>query len=225
MECAERQAREMFPPLYAILDPDVTTLPLPQLAASLAGAGVQLMQLRCKHASAARMHALASELAVLLRPTGARLIVNDRADVAALSGASGVHVGQEDLPVEDARRSCPPPLWVGVSTHNLEQLREAAKTSADYIAVGPVFHTGTKANPDPVVGVEFIRAARSLTRKPLVAIGGITLESAAEVFRAGADSLAVISDLIATPDPAQRAAAFLAIAAKERTNRDREHSE
>jgi thiamine-phosphate pyrophosphorylase len=215
----------MFPPLYAILDPDFTTLPLPQLAASLAAAGVQLMQLRCKHASAARMHALASELAVLLQPKGVRLIVNDRADVAALSGASGVHVGQEDLPVEDARRLCAPPLWVGVSTHNLEQLREAAKTSADYIAVGPVFHTGTKANPDPVVGVEFVKAARLLTRKPLVAIGGITLESAAEVYRAGADSLAVISDLIAAPDPAQRAAEYLAIAGRERANRDQEHSE
>lgn len=215
----------MFPPLYAILDPDFTALPVSQLGVSLAAAGVQLMQLRCKQASAAQMHALASELATMLRPTGVRLIVNDRADVAALSGASGVHVGQEDLPVEDARRLCAPPLWVGVSTHNLEQLRQADGTSADYIAVGPVFHTGTKANPDPVVGVEFVKAARRLTRKPLVAIGGITLESAAEVFRAGADSLAVISDLIAAPDSAQRAAAYLAIAGRERTNRDQGHSE
>jgi thiamine-phosphate pyrophosphorylase len=215
----------LFPSLYAILDSDFTTLPLSQLATSLAAAGVQLMQLRCKRASAARMHALASELAVLLPPKGVRLIVNDRADVAALAGAAGVHVGPEDLPVEDARRFCAPPLWVGVSTHNLEQLREAAKTSADYIAVGPVFHTGTKANPDPVVGVEFVKAARRLTRKPLVAIGGITLESAAEVYRAGADSLAVISDLIAAPDPAQRAAEYLAIASRERTDRDQGHSE
>lgn len=215
----------MFPPLYAILDPDFTTLPLPQLAMSLAGAGVRLLQLRCKHASASHVHSLAGELAVLLRSTGARLIVNDRADVAALSGAAGVHVGQEDLPVEDARRFCPPPLWVGVSTHSLEQLREADGTSADYIAVGPVFHTVTKANPDPVVGIEFVKAARQLTRKPLVAIGGITLESAAEVFRAGADSLAVISDLIATPDPAQRAAAYLAIAGRELAIRDQGHSE
>ena len=133
--------------------------------------------------------------------------------------------GRKSFLVEDARRFCAPPLWVGVSTHNLEQLREADKTSADYIAVGPVFHTGTKANPDPVVGVEFVKAARRLTRKPLVAIGGITLESAAEVFRAGADSLAVISDLIAAPDPAQRAAEYLAIASMERTNQHQEHSE
>ncbi len=215
----------MFPPLYAILDPDFETLPLPQLAMSLAGAGVRLLQLRCKHASASHVHSLAGELAVLLRSTSARLIVNDRSDVAALSGAAGVHVGQEDLPVEDARRFCPPPLWVGVSTHNLEQLREADGTSADYIAVGPVFQTVTKANPDPVVGIEFLRKARQLTRKPLVAIGGITLESAAEVFRAGADSLAVISDLIATPDPAQRAAAYLAIAGRELAIRDQGHSE
>jgi thiamine-phosphate pyrophosphorylase len=215
----------LFPPLYAILDPDFTALPLSQLAVSLASAGVQLMQLRSKHASALQIHTLAGELAALLRPSGARLIVNDRADVAALSGASGVHVGQEDLPVEDARRFCPPPLWVGVSTHNLEQLREADGTTADYIAVGPVFRTVTKANPDPVVGIEFVRAARRLTRKPLVAIGGITLESAAEVFRAGADSLAVVSDLIASPDPAQRAAAYLAIAGRERAVRDPKSSE
>jgi thiamine-phosphate pyrophosphorylase len=215
----------LFPPLYVILDPDFTALPLSQLGVSLAAAGVRLMQLRCKHASAAHMHTLASELASVLQPAGVRLIVNDRADVAALSGASGVHVGQEDLPVEDARRFCVPPLWVGVSTHNLEQLREAEGTSADYIAVGPVFHTGTKANPDPVVGIDFVRKARQLTRKPLVAIGGITLELAAEVYRAGADSLAVINDVIATADPVQRAAAYLAIAATERTNRDQGHSE
>ncbi len=97
-------------------------------------------------------------------------------------------------------------LWVGVSTHNLEQLRAADATSADYIAVGPIFPTGTKANPDPVVGLEFLRAARQITRKPLVAIGGITVESAGDVYRAGADSIAVIRDLMAASDPAQASA-------------------
>jgi thiamine-phosphate pyrophosphorylase len=210
----------MFPPLYAILDPDVTTLPVAQVAVSLASAGVQLIQLRSKRASAARVLAQARELTALLKPLGARLIVNDRADIAGIAGASGVHVGQEDLPVEEARRFCAPPLWVGVSTHNIEQLREADLTSADYIAVGPVFHTATKANPDPVVGIDFVRAARQLTRKPLVAIGGITLDSAAEVFKAGADSVAVISDLAAASDPAGRAAAYLTIAGRTRLTRD-----
>ena len=103
-------------------------------------------------------------------------------------------------------------MWVGVSTHNLDQLREADRTSADYIAVGPIFPTGTKENPDPVVGVEFVRKARQLTRKPLVAIGGITIESVADVFRAGADSVAIVSDLNAALDPGARAREYLAIA-------------
>ncbi len=140
------------------------------------------------------------------------MIVNDRPDIAAIAGAHGVHVGQEDLPVEDARKICPPPRWVGVSTHNLEQLRAADVTSADYIAVGPIFPTVTKENPDPVVGLDFLRAARKITRKPLVAIGGITVQSASEVFHAGADSVAVISDLATAPDPAQCAREYLAIA-------------
>ena len=116
---------------------------------------------------------------------------------------------------------CRAPRWVGVSTHNLEQLRQADRTSADYIAVGPIFPTGTKENPDPVVGVDFLRAARQMTRKPLVAIGGITLESAADVFRAGADSVAVIRDLLVAPDPGTRAREYtLAIAERHRTTRD-----
>jgi thiamine-phosphate pyrophosphorylase len=127
-------------------------------------------------------------------------------------GAAGVHVGQDDLPVEAARQVCPNPLWVGISTHNLEQLREADATSADYIALGPIFATATKHRPDPVVGIDFLRAARKLTRKPLVAVGGITVQSAGEVFRAGADSVAVISDLRDAPDPAQRAREYLEIA-------------
>jgi len=127
-----------------------------------------------------------------------------------------VHVGQEDLPVDEARKICGTPLWVGVSTHTLEQLRAAEATSADYIAVGPIFPTGTKANPDPVVGLEFLRAARQLTRKPLVAIGGITVESAGEVYAAGADSVAVIGDLMSARDPAARAREYLAIAERVR---------
>ncbi len=159
------------------------------------------------------------EFAEKLSPRGMRLIVNDRADIAAIAGAGGVHVGQEDLPVEEARRICGPSSWVGVSTHNLDQLREAAGTSADYIAVGPIFPTGTKENADRVVGIEFLRAARGLTRKPIVAIGGITLERAADVFRAGADSVAVIRDLALARDPAARAREFLSIAERVRMER------
>jgi thiamine-phosphate pyrophosphorylase len=177
------------------------------------------MQLRDKRASPRDIHLQTREFVEHLSPLDVRLIVNDRADVAAIAGAGGVHVGQEDLAVEEARRICGPSSWVGVSTHNLEQLREAAGTSADYIAVGPLFPTTTKANPDPVVGIEFLREARSITRKPIVAIGGITVERAVEVFRAGADSVAVIRDLALARDPATRAREYLAIAERVRLER------
>jgi thiamine-phosphate pyrophosphorylase len=209
----------LFPPLYAILDPDLALGPLNALAEALAGAGVQLMQMRDKRGSAARIHSQVQDLSARLFPRGVRLIVNDRPDIAAMTDAGGVHVGQEDLPVEEAGRICGASRWVGVSTHNLEQLREADLTSADYIAVGPIFPTATKENPDPVVGIEFLRAARQLTRKPLVAIGGITIESAADVYRAGADSLAVIRDLLAAPNPADRAREYLTLAERTRAAR------
>jgi len=186
------------------------------LAERLADAGVQLVQYRDKRGTARKIFDVSASLVARLGPRGVRVIVNDRADIAAMAGAGGVHVGQEDLPVEDARRVCGKSLWVGVSTHNLEQLRAAGRTSADYIAVGPIFPTSTKENPDPVVGIEFLRAARKITGKPLVAIGGITVESAGEVYAAGADSVAVIGDLMSARDPAARAREYLAIAERVR---------
>lgn len=123
--------------------------------------------------------------------------------------ASGVHVGQEDLGVEAARSVIGAGKLLGVSTHNLGQFKDAAATSADYVALGPIFSTSTKANPDPVVGIELIRQVRSLTDKPIVAIGGITLERAAEVIHAGADSVAIISDILLAPDAAQRARQYI----------------
>jgi thiamine-phosphate pyrophosphorylase len=137
------------------------------------------------------------------------LIVNDRPDVAALAGAAGVHVGQEDLDPEQARVVVGEQMWVGVSTHNLKQFRRAAATSADYIAVGPIFATTSKVDPDPVVGLEMVRQVRPLTDKPIVAIGGITLERAASVIAAGADSVTVIRDVLCAPKPAERARRFL----------------
>ena len=209
----------LFPPVYAILDPDLASSPLRTLAETLANAGITLMQLRDKRSSARQVYEQARDLAAFLNPRNVRFIVNDRADIAAMSGAVGVHVGQTDLSVEDARKLCRPPQWVGVSTHNLEQLRAADHTSADYIAVGPIFPTSTKENPDPVVGVDFVRLARQITRKPLVAIGGITIESAADVFSAGADSVAVIQDLIAASDPVARAREYMATAERTRNSR------
>lgn len=204
----------MFPPLYPILDVKENPEEILPLADALAAAGVALLQIRAKKHSAGDLLRSARQISARLQPRGVKIVVNDRPDVALLAGASGVHVGQHDLPVEDARKLSGPALWVGVSTHNADQLRAAASTSADYIAVGPVFPTGTKENPDPVVGLEFLRLARAATKKPLVAIGGITVESAEAVFRAGADSVAVIRDLSSADDPGSRARAYLEIAAR-----------
>jgi thiamine-phosphate pyrophosphorylase len=203
----------LFPSLYAILDatPTQTTNSLLSFANKLADAGVQLIQLRAKHTPPRQFHEIANAL-IAAAPKNVRIIINDRPDIASIAKAAGVHVGQEDLPVEAAREICPAPQWVGISTHNLEQLRAANNTSANYIAVGPIFPTSTKENPHPVVGLDLIRAARKLTRKPLVAIGGITINSATDVFQAGADSVAIISDLLNALDPTQRAREYLAVA-------------
>jgi thiamine-phosphate pyrophosphorylase len=178
-------------------------------AENLAAAGVRLLQFRDKRAGPRELLRKSRGLAELLCPQGVTFFVNDRADVANLAGASGVHVGQEDLAVEQARVVIGEAKLVGVSTHNREQFARAAKTTADYIAVGPIFATQTKENPDPVVGLELLRQARRLTDKPIVAIGGITLERAAEVIAAGADSVSVISDILQAPEPAARAAQYL----------------
>jgi len=196
-------------PLYAILSADIFPGAPEGWARRLAEAGVGMIQYRDKHAASGELLRVARLLSALAASHAFRFVMNDRADVAALAGAGGVHVGQDDLPVEAARRICGPDCWVGISTHNLDQLRAAIATSADYIAVGPIFATATKANPDPVVGVEFVREARKLTGKPLVAIGGITAERAAEVYAAGADSLAVAADLAAAPDLAARVRDYL----------------
>jgi thiamine-phosphate pyrophosphorylase len=168
-----------------------------------------LLQYRNKSASARKLLKTSRELVSSLESSRAVLIVNDRPDVAALSGAKGVHVGQDDLDAEQARAVVGKEMWVGTSTHNLEQFRRAAATSADYIAVGPIFATTSKANPDPVVGVELIREVRALTDKPIVGIGGITLERAKAVIDAGADSVAVISDILLAKNPSERARQYL----------------
>ena len=202
----------VFPRLYAIIDPTLLTISELDLAEALAGSGVELIQYRNKTASSRQFFETSRKLSSVLGPRGVRLIVNDRPDIAMLAGADGVHVGQDDLGVDDARAICGKVRWVGVSTHTLEQAAAAERTSADYIAIGPIFPTATKKNPDPVVGTELLRKARQITKKPLVAIGGITLERAAEVYRAGADSLALIRDLICAPDPGVRAREYLDVA-------------
>jgi thiamine-phosphate pyrophosphorylase len=198
----------MLPRPYPILDsacfPNSAALFI--AAEELVAAGCTLLQYRNKSGDARRMLDEARELRVRLGPT-VKLIMNDRADLALAAEFEGVHVGQEDLSAEGVRQVIGAARWLGVSTHNPEQLAEADRTSADYLAIGPVFATASKANPDPVVGLEGVRRARELTHKPLVAIGGITRWNARSVIEAGADSVAVISDLIR--DPRKSAEEFL----------------
>ncbi|MGB9235578.1 MAG: thiamine phosphate synthase [Terriglobales bacterium] len=205
----------MLPRLYAILD--ASCFPHANAmfgsAEELAGAGVTLLQYRNKSGSARQILEHARELKRLVGER-MRLIMNDRADLCLAAGFDGLHVGQDDLSPEAARRIIGADAqgatrWLGVSAHNPEQLVEAGRTSADYLAIGPVFTTSSKVNPDPVVGLEGVRRARELTRKPLVAIGGITRANALSVIEAGADAVAVISDLLR--DPRKSAEEFLRV--------------
>lgn len=203
-----------IPRLYAIIDPAQTgdVEPL-AVAETLLSAGVRLIQYRGKSDTSRRLFDVSSAIAERVRQAGGIFIVNDRADVARLSRADGVHVGQEDLWVEQARRVLLPGQRLGVSTHTRAQFEEAEATSVDYLAFGPIFTTGSKERPDPVVGLDRLREMRTLTRKPLVAIGGITLDNAASVIEAGADSVAVIHDLLAVEDIETRARKFLQVLA------------
>jgi thiamine-phosphate pyrophosphorylase len=206
-----------LPRLYAILDAGrFSGVEAMFIAAEeFVAGGCTLLQYRNKSGNARVMVEQARELKRLLGPhafakdakgwatprvdNSIKLIMNDRADLALVADFDGVHVGQDDLLPESVRSMIGTGRYLGVSTHNPDQLREAGLTSADYLAIGPVFSTSSKDKPDPVVGLEGVRRARQLTRKPLVAIGGITRANAASVIEAGADSVAVISDLLREP--------------------------
>ncbi len=186
----------MLPLFYPIVDTGhlakIGADPL-DFARVLARAGVRIAQYRHKGEFTRDRFAEAEAIAKLFREAGALFIVNDRADIALAVGADGVHVGRDDLSPADARRIVGPDLLLGCSTHNAEQLAAADSQPIDYLAVGPMFGTHSKKNPDPVVGIENLPALRRLTDKPLAAIGGVSLENAAALLAAGADSLAVIS--------------------------------
>jgi thiamine-phosphate pyrophosphorylase len=201
--------RVVLPRLYVILDATLLKNSPLHRAEELAAAGVRLMQYRAKSATPRELLQISRELVSSLSAHEVSVIVNDRPDIAVLTGAAGVHVGQDDLDPEQARSFVGGEKWVGVSTHNLEQFRRAAATSADYVAVGPIFATNSKANPDPVVGVQLLRQVRALTGKPIVAIGGITLERAASVIEAGADCVAVIRDLLCAAHPGEQARRYI----------------
>jgi thiamine-phosphate pyrophosphorylase len=199
-----------LPRLYAILDCSAfpNTDALCVAGQELVAGGVTLIQYRNKNDDARVILDHACELKRCVG-TSAKLILNDRADLCVATDFDGVHVGQDDLSPAGVRKVIGDQLWLGVSTHNPEQVIEADKTSADYIAVGPVFGTFSKEKPDPVIGLEGVHQARALTRKPLVAIGGITRATCQSVIEAGADSVAVISDLV--KDPRKSAEEFFRI--------------
>ena len=176
-------------------------------------AGVRLIQLRAKSLASGPFLALAEELAGSARAAGATFVLNDRAHLARLAGAAGVHVGQTDLSPADARRVLGPDAIVGLSTHSDAELSAAMAEPVDYVAVGAVFQTSMKGAAHPIVGLDFVRRAAALGAahaKPIVGIGGITIQRAASVIDAGASSVAVITDLL-NGDPALRAREYLAV--------------
>lgn len=211
----------MLPRLYPILDAEALAragVPLATAARALHDAGLRWVQYRDKQASDAAVEESMRELRAIFPAGEAVLLLNDRVHLCGQTEADGVHIGQQDMAPAEARHILGPKRLLGVSTHNVAQLRAALPTGArdtvapDYVAIGPVYATGSKKNPDPVVGLKGVRAARALTRLPLVAIGGITAGNAAEVIEAGADAVAVISALLPQRDRGmeERARDFLA---------------
>jgi thiamine-phosphate pyrophosphorylase len=204
----------VLPRLYAVCDAEVCERAgwtLPDFAAACMDGGATLVQLRAKHASSRDFLAFANTIVDRATAFGARVIVNDRADIARLSGAAGVHVGQHDLAPADVRTFIGMTPVVGLSTHNTAQLDAALTQPIDYVAVGPVFGTTTKDTGYAAVGVNLVRGAAAVASGtlPIVAIGGITLERAPELIQAGASSVAVISDLLAGNEPSARVRAFV----------------
>jgi thiamine-phosphate pyrophosphorylase len=218
----KQSIRQKFPPLYPILDADLVLRGtaaerdkrhdfLRRLVRDLAEAGVQILQYRNKRDEDA---VVAADAQAMREAAGSmQLILNDRAPLVTATGWDGVHIGQDDLPPQKARQLVGPASIVGLSAHNEEQVIAANAQPVDYIAIGPVFATASKSDTSPVIGLEGVRRARTLTPKTLVAIGGITLATGASVYAAGADSLAIISAIFAAPhrSPAQSAKDILEI--------------
>src|SRR5207249_10689832 len=188
-----------------------------QLAASLIAGGARLIQLRDKNASSRELlHTV--DRVIAFAPSDVRVIVNDRVDIARIAGAAGAHVGQKDLPPAAVRSILGPDAIVGFSTHNMQQAVEAGKWPVDYIAVGPSFPTSTKETPDPVVGLGGLQEISKVVYKPIVAIGGIRLENAAELLKAGVHAIAVIRDLLDCVDVRARTRLWVEVLASLRNS-------
>jgi len=197
--------------LYVILDPSVCPgRPLRDVLTQSSEAGARIFQYRYKAASMTEAYADALALRKIAAELGVTFIVNDRCDLALAINADGVHLGQEDLPYLDARKVMGEDKIIGLSTHNEHHVREAQRLQPDYIGFGPIFKPGSKVDHEPVVGIEGLRSIRSLTTLPIFAIGGIQVEQAKEVMRAGANGVAVISAILKAPDIRQATRNFIA---------------
>jgi thiamine-phosphate pyrophosphorylase len=186
-----------LPKIYPITDTRISGLSHLEQVRRLVAGGARVIQLREKTEPAGEFYRAAVEAVGYARRHGARIIINDRVDIAMATGADGVHLGQDDLPPAHARTFLGPDAIIGFSTHSVDQARNALAMSIDYLAIGPIFATSTKANPDPVVGLEGLRAVRQLNADfPIVGIGGIDRHNAASVLAAGADGVAMISDIL-----------------------------
>jgi thiamine-phosphate pyrophosphorylase len=189
-----------LPKIYPITDTAISSLTHAEQVAHLLSGGATFMQLREKKHSARSFFDDAASAVRLALAAGATIIINDRVDIALALGASGVHLGQTDMPPSAARRLLGPDAIIGYSTHNVDQVKEALALPINYLAFGPVFPTRSKLNPDPVAGLDPLRAAKALAQElPVVAIGGIDLPNLADVFAAGADSAAIISGILSSP--------------------------
>lgn len=190
-----------IPKIYPITDTRIANLSHAAQVERLIEGGATFIQLREKYASPKNFYEQAEEALKIARKHDVKIVINDRVDVALALGADGVHLGQDDLPPEFARKILGEKAIIGFSTHNLKQAAAAVKLPIDYLAIGPVFATRTKDNPDKVIGIEGVKRVREIIKDfPLIAIGGITAENFQEVLSAGADSAAVISGVLSMPD-------------------------
>jgi thiamine-phosphate pyrophosphorylase len=198
-----------LPKIYPITDSLISGLSHAEQVEILAAGGASLIQLREKRASPIEFYREAIDAMSVARRLGVQIIINDRVDIAIAVKADGVHLGQDDLPPDRARRLLGESRVIGFSTHVLKQALAADAAAIDYLAIGPIFQTPTKDNPDALVGLETLTEVRRLVSTPLVAIGGITLQTARLVIEAGADSVAVISDLLSAGDITDRTRRFI----------------
>lgn len=201
----------VLPALYPITDVRISGLTHADQVKLLAKGGATWIQLRDKESAPRDFYAAARDAMSVARQLGVQIIINDRVDIALAVGAAGVHLGQTDLPPDRVRKLVGDYFIIGYSTHNVEQARTADSMPVDYVAVGPVFHTSTKEDTDEVLGLTGVESVRLVVSKPLVAIGGISLTSSRAVITAGADSVAVISDLIGSRSIPERTREFLSV--------------